>query len=84
MLCETARRNCKAFRSKKQVCKNFEVVCGDAAEFSLSDAPLVIYLFNPFSGLILSRVLSNLERPGSSVRVTYSWFITTPCIARSL
>lgn len=84
MLSETARRNCKAFRSKKQVCKNFEVVCGDAAEFSLPDAPLVIYPFNPFSGLILSRVLSNLERSGRSTRLTYSWFITTPYIARSL
>jgi Histone methylation protein DOT1 len=61
-LSETARRNCKAFRSRIQACKDFRVICGDSAEFSFPKAPLVIYLFNPFGGLILSRVLSHLER----------------------
>ena len=62
MLSETARRNCKAFRNRKLACQDFEVVCGDAAEFCFPKAPLVIYLFNPFGGLILSRILNNLEQ----------------------
>ncbi len=61
-LSEIARRNCQAFRSKKQACGSFEIVCGDAARFSFPEDPLVIYLFNPFGACILSRVVDHLER----------------------
>jgi SAM-dependent methyltransferase len=60
VLSDFARRNCTTFRSKKQACKNLEVICGDAAEFAFPSDPLVIYMFNPFSELILSRVMTNL------------------------
>ena len=53
-LSEIARRNCRAFRSKKQACGSFEIVCGDAAQFSFPEDPLVIYLFNPFGARILA------------------------------
>ena len=61
-LSEIARRNCQAFRSKKQACGSFEIVCGDAAQFSFPEDPFVIYLFNPFGACILSRVVDHLER----------------------
>jgi hypothetical protein len=64
-LSEAARRNCQVFRSRAQTCKNFEITCGDAAEFLFPKTPLVIYLFNPFGGTVLSRVLKNLERSWS-------------------
>ena len=62
ILSETARHNCLHFHSKIQVCKNLAVFCQDAAKFSFPKSPLVIYLFNPFDGVILSRTLENLEK----------------------
>ncbi len=61
-LSETARRNCQLFRSKAQRCNHFEVTCQNAAEFRFPKAPLVVYMFNPFNGVILSRILENLEQ----------------------
>jgi SAM-dependent methyltransferase len=61
LLCGSARGNCEAFRSRKQACDDLEVLCGDAAKFCFSNYPLVIYLFNPFTEFILSRVLDRLE-----------------------
>ena len=61
-LSETARRNCQLFRSKTQRCNNFEVTCQNAAEFCFPNVPLVVYMFNPFNEIILSRILENLEQ----------------------
>ena len=41
-LSETARRNCRLFRSKAQRCNNFEVTCQNAAEFRFPNVPLVV------------------------------------------
>jgi predicted RNA methylase len=59
-LAVVARRNCLPFGSAWKACADLEVVCGDAAEFTFPDAPLVIYMFNPVYGEALSRVRSNL------------------------
>jgi SAM-dependent methyltransferase len=61
-LADLARRNCATFRSNRQACHDIDVLCEDAAEFTFPDAPLVIYMFNPFDGVVLSQVLANLER----------------------
>jgi hypothetical protein len=62
-LSSLARQNCQTFRSHRlpaRTARCFEVLCGDAVEFTFPNVPLVIYLFNPFSAEILSHVLTNL------------------------
>jgi predicted RNA methylase len=59
-LAEAARRNCVSFTSWRQVCRAFDVVTGDAAEFTFPDGPLVVYMFNPFGAAIVRRVVTNL------------------------
>ena len=62
MLSKQARANCESFRGKRQACNSLEVRCGDAAEFTFPNVPLVIYMFNPFSEEIISRMLMNLAQ----------------------
>jgi len=60
-LAEVARRNVTAFRSDRQQCDDFEVVCMDAVEYELPDAPCVLYFYNPFSETVLRRVLASIK-----------------------
>jgi len=67
-LAEVAQRNVTAFRSERQQCDDFEVVCMDAVEYELPDAPCVLYFYNPFSEQVLRQVLASIrtsvtERP---------------------
>jgi SAM-dependent methyltransferase len=55
-----ARENCGTFRSARQACHCIELICGDAAEFTFPNEPLVIYIFNSFDDVVLSQVLSRL------------------------
>ena len=57
---ERALENCRTFRSRKQACRQIEMLCGDAAEFVFPREPLVIYIFNSFDDVVLTRVLGNL------------------------
>ena len=38
-----------------------QCVYGDAAEFQFPNEPTVVYLFNPFQGKVMDRVIANLE-----------------------
>ncbi len=49
--------------------RNAVVVEGDAAEFVFPDEPLVVYLYNPFSCEVMSRVIANLRL--SRARLVY-------------
>lgn len=55
-----ARENLALYESESKKCNDIESVCADATTFGLPDAPLVIYLFNPFPELPLRRVLANI------------------------
>jgi SAM-dependent methyltransferase len=57
-----AQQNLAAYKSESQRCFAMESVCGDATNFPLPDGPLLVYLFNPFSGNILTRAVRNLEK----------------------
>jgi SAM-dependent methyltransferase len=46
-----------------------EVVVGDAAEFSFPDGDLLVFLYNPFDGVILARVLKTLASASGRVRI---------------
>lgn len=56
-----AQQNLAAYKADSQRCFAVESVCGDATSFPLPDGPLLVYLFNPFSGSILKRAVKNLE-----------------------
>ncbi len=55
-LTKIARRNASIMKFE-----NIEVVTGDAAAFQFDDPRIVIYMFNPFTAEVMSRVLYNLH-----------------------
>jgi hypothetical protein len=61
-LAAAARRNVTSFRSDRQQCREFEVVCADAVDFTIPDEPAVLYFYNPFGEPVLGRVLANVRR----------------------
>lgn len=46
-----------------------EVVVGDAAEYRFPDGNLLVFLYNPFDGVILGTVLKNLAVTHGQVRI---------------
>jgi SAM-dependent methyltransferase len=42
---------------------NASVIDADAAEFSLPEGHLIVFLFNPFRGVLVRKVVSNLAQP---------------------
>jgi SAM-dependent methyltransferase len=59
---EAAEPNIRAFRNPAQRCRNIRSVCADAATYELPDAPLFVFLFNPFDEALMRRVVANVER----------------------
>lgn len=59
-LCEDAKTNISIYEKKKGVNANFEVLESDAVEYKFKDDENVIFFYNPFDGVILSKVLENL------------------------
>jgi hypothetical protein len=57
-----AQKNIASYSSDRQRCTQIEAVCMDAREFQFPEAPLVVYLFNPFSEPTFARVLENLRQ----------------------
>jgi SAM-dependent methyltransferase len=60
-LTKVARRNLERFRSERQQCRAFEVVCTDAVDYEIPQAPTVLYFYNPFRAPVLRRVLSGVR-----------------------
>jgi SAM-dependent methyltransferase len=58
---QIARQNIEKFSSPLQRCRDIDVVCTDAAEFSFPQVPLVIFLFNPLPVEGLRKLVGNLE-----------------------
>jgi len=58
---QTALRNIARFTGPQQ-CSRISSVLADAAEYDFPNRPLVVFLYNPFVGKVMVRVLSNLER----------------------
>jgi hypothetical protein len=76
-LATIARENARKFIHQRQKCREIIVVDGDAAAFELPDAPLVIWMFNPFKEAIVRHVLDNLReslarRPRHVIVVYYN------------
>jgi SAM-dependent methyltransferase len=58
-LCEIAKRNVIRFPKSEQR-SQIEIVCEDAAEFTLPVGPLILFMFNPFSSVVMDRVVHNV------------------------
>ncbi len=53
-------------------CRDVRLVRADAARYALPRGPLVVYLYNPFSAVVLAEVLSKLKkRTGTPVAIVY-------------
>jgi hypothetical protein len=55
-----AEANIQLYRPETQPCRNFELCRKDAAAFVFPAEPLVLFMFNPFGGKTMKRVLENL------------------------
>ena len=68
-LARIGRRNMAAWRSSGPARAPMRMVCADATEFEMPDGPCAAFLFNPFRGPVLRRLLrcwceSFASRPG--------------------
>jgi hypothetical protein len=59
---QIAQENLRLYKSESQKCFELESVCADATAFIFPNAPLVLYLFNPFPESGMRQVLANLEQ----------------------
>lgn len=60
-LAMVATQNISDYHPSARVCGNVRCMLGDATDFVFPPGPLVIFMWNPFVGLVFERVLSNLE-----------------------
>jgi SAM-dependent methyltransferase len=74
-LASVASRNCRAYRSIKQKCRDLSALCQDAAAYQLPPGPVVVYMFNPFKEPVMKSVLAEmrncLERGRQDLYVIY-------------
>jgi SAM-dependent methyltransferase len=56
-----ARRNVARYRPAPTDPARVELLVGDAEDFVFPEGPLVVYLYNPFPGAVLARVVANLD-----------------------
>lgn len=57
-----AESNIRSYRRARVRCGKVRSILADATEFQLPVIPLVIYLFNPFTGPVLASVIGNIRR----------------------
>ena len=60
-LCRIARRNCLVFSQKTHLATTFEIIEGDVVDYAVRPDDTVFFLYNPFDGQILRRVLANIR-----------------------
>ena len=64
-----AQRTLAIHKSRRIRCAHRRSVCANATEYELPDANLVIYLANPFDGVVLAKVLRNIEKVAARRKV---------------
>ena len=60
-LARIGTRNLALWRAAGRARAPMRMLCRDAAEFELPPGPSVVFLFNPFGGAVLRRILRNWE-----------------------
>jgi len=61
---ETARRNVAIFRERAaslQRCADIDVICQDILDYDIPDANVVVFLYNPFQGLLFQSFMQRLH-----------------------
>lgn len=61
VLVDLATENISSYKEQGGNHSSIECIWGDAADFDLPNSPTVLYLFNPFQGRVMDRVIANLE-----------------------
>jgi SAM-dependent methyltransferase len=61
-LCSIARKNLSAARFLRRRCVDAQIICIDAVEFPIPEAPLVFFFYNPFAQEVVEGVLGNIVR----------------------
>lgn len=61
-LARIGRRNMTLWRAAARARGPLRMICGDAVEFTLPPGPCVAFLFNPFGGPVLRRMLTTWTR----------------------
>lgn len=59
---EIAWRNLDRYGPERIDTSRVELLCRDAEEFAFPEEPIVLYLYNPFPGSVLERIIANLEQ----------------------
>jgi hypothetical protein len=59
---DMACQNIRAYQEQGRSHPSVRCVCGDASDFELPMEPTILYLFNPFQGKVMDRVIANIER----------------------
>jgi SAM-dependent methyltransferase len=59
---DVARKNLLCYQNARQMCRDIEIVSGDATSYPLPNEPLVLFLFNPFVGPTMKKVVDNTRR----------------------
>jgi SAM-dependent methyltransferase len=60
-LVETSLRNIEAAKRANRRCDNIDVCCKDAADYIFPGENLVVYLYYPFDGKVMRKVIENLR-----------------------
>jgi predicted RNA methylase len=60
-LCEIARENVKAFSRRTQLAARIDIVKSDVASYLIESEQSVFFMYNPFDGVVMARVLTNLR-----------------------
>lgn len=59
-LARVALENVRTYNNERQ-CRDIQCICGDATEFTLPSEPSVLYLFNPFQGKLMDRMIEKIK-----------------------
>ncbi len=60
-LCRAARRNLKRWNQLGRTAIPMRVACEDATAFQFPSGPCLLYLFHPFDGVVLARLIRRIE-----------------------
>jgi SAM-dependent methyltransferase len=59
---EITQQNIRCFKSAAHNVTTIEVVLGEASRYQFPAAPTVLYMFNPFRGEVMTRLMQNLQQ----------------------
>jgi SAM-dependent methyltransferase len=76
-LIRVAEENWKRYRGQSRKCNSIQLICKDAGEFPVPHEPAIYYLFNPFFGEVVCKVLENIRRSlAAAPREIYVVYLT--------